>query len=838
MDDKLYELMKDLGSSRGSESFLRLRDTGHATSTSPGSALLARGVEGVKAELDAFLRIPSRRKQGALDEPSTSMRTRDLIRDVGSLRAAAVALKTVLDRCSSLADDPIQVAPLQNFIGARLRDEMECLHLSRLHPSRYGFVRRQLVEASAHVRRKIVNRIKTQGKDGEVLEIPAWDRADEKLIGGYVLDMIFKATDLFRIEQRYVFSSQRKKSAKGPPIKSVVLLSDEAQAWMLDVSQRMSHASYSPLPITRLPADWGPTEVGGYHQPVPGQMSIMGGRVRPSQETLWKNFEAPEVFKALNTVQRTAWRVNRRVHEVMHLAAKNGWEGVGLPPISPERPRKPQVEWSRESPDWQEYKRQMTRFRHLDDNYMRDHLRAARMFAVSDILVDFDRFHFPHHYDFRGRAYPIGAALHYQGPDEQRGLLEFADGKRIESRESLRWLRIHGANCWGEDKVPFDAREDWVQTNTPMILAIDEDPIAHREWLEADKPIQFLAWCFDYASFLRNPEGHKSHLPVAMDGSNNGLQVYALLLRDEECGEATNCTPSDSPQDIYQRVADRATERLHEFAKGSDAKLVRWAKEVLRFCGTLGHEGLPREATKKPVMTLPYGSTLYACQNSLCSWYHDYVRGKNLSKDEAPFPEGDSYKVFTWVGTLIWDSIADVVGLPIVAMQWMHSIVGICSEHNIQASWMTPLGHNVIQAYNKGKTRKLTLKACGRPVRVRVWEPIKGVDGKKATQSLPPNFIHSLDAAAMQTTVNAAAMEGVTHFQMIHDSFGTHAADAPTMARVLRESYQALFADTNLLESLRQDIQKLLPEGVELPAPPKQGNLDVNLLTESDYFFA
>lgn len=123
-------------------------------------------------------------------------------------------------------------------------------------------------------------------------------------------------------------------------------------------------------------------------------------------------------------------------------------------------------------------------------------------------------------------------------------------------------------------------------------------------------------------------------------------------------------------------------------------------------------------------------------------------------------------------------------------------------------------------------------------MRVRVWEPIKGVDGKKATQSLPPNFIHSLDAAAMQTTVNAAAMEGVTHFQMIHDSFGTHAADAPTMARVLRESYQALFADTNLLESLRQDIQKLLPEGVELPAPPKQGNLDVNLLTESDYFFA
>ena len=59
--------------------------------------------------------------------------------------------------------------------------------------------------------------------------------------------------------------------------------------------------------------------------------------------------------------------------------------------------------------------------------------------------------------------------------------------------------------------------------------------------------------------------------------------------------------------------------------------------------------------------------------------------------------------------------------------------------------------------------------------------------------ALAPNFVHSLDAAAMMKTIAMARTWGITHMAAIHDSFGTHAADAATLAKVTREAYVELF---------------------------------------------
>src|SRR5689334_1249230 len=84
-------------------------------------------------------------------------------------------------------------------------------------------------------------------------------------------------------------------------------------------------------------------------------------------------------------------------------------------------------------------------------------------------------------------------------------------------------------------------------------------------WRGADDPWQFLAFCFEWADYLdAENEGRPfiSHLPVAVDGTCNGLQHFSAMLRDPVGGEAVNLTPSDRPQDIYQRVADRTIELL------------------------------------------------------------------------------------------------------------------------------------------------------------------------------------------------------------------------------------------------------------------------------------
>jgi DNA-directed RNA polymerase len=55
-----------------------------------------------------------------------------------------------------------------------------------------------------------------------------------------------------------------------------------------------------------------------------------------------------------------------------------------------------------------------------------------------------------------------------------------------------------------------------------------------------------------------------SGLPVAQDGSCNGLQHFSALLRDEIGGKAVNLIPGDVPEDVYQRIADKVLSKLEE----------------------------------------------------------------------------------------------------------------------------------------------------------------------------------------------------------------------------------------------------------------------------------
>ena len=72
-------------------------------------------------------------------------------------------------------------------------------------------------------------------------------------------------------------------------------------------------------------------------------------------------------------------------------------------------------------------------------------------------------------------------------------------------------------------------------------------------------------------------------------------------------------------------------------------------------------------------------------------------------------------------------------------------------------------------------------------------------------------------------------------FAGVHDSFWTHAADVPAMNRILREQFVAMHSQP-LLEQLRDHLVKTFPEA-ELPEVPPTGDLDLNEVLESKYFF-
>ncbi len=75
-------------------------------------------------------------------------------------------------------------------------------------------------------------------------------------------------------------------------------------------------------------------------------------------------------------------------------------------------------------------------------------------------------------------------------------------------------------------------------------------------------------------------------------------------------------------------------------------------------------------------------------------------------------------------------------------------------------------------------------------------------------------------------------------FAGVHDSFWTHAADVPTMARNLRRTFVDLHSQP-LLQQLLEEFQTRFPDlAKQFPPLPTTGNLDLNEVLDSEYFFS
>ena len=66
-----------------------------------------------------------------------------------------------------------------------------------------------------------------------------------------------------------------------------------------------------------------------------------------------------------------------------------------------------------------------------------------------------------------------------------------------------------------------------------------------------------------------------SHIPVAVDGSCNGLQLYSLIFRDEQQVSLLT-TVTEKPEDIYQAVVDNVREQLRKDATDGKPYAQEW----------------------------------------------------------------------------------------------------------------------------------------------------------------------------------------------------------------------------------------------------------------------
>lgn len=452
--------------------------------------------------------------------------------------------------------------------------------------------------------------------------------------------------------------------------------------------------------------------------------------------------------------------------------------------------------------------------------------------------------------DYRGRSYYSESFLEYQGSDLARSLFLFYNEEEmtrigyrflcihaacsynqsytLEELSQLKWitsdyityLKEQGLDTISVDKMTLDDRFNWVMAN---IYTICEWGNGNAVKPEAEKPYAFLAACVEIAGYTQSVHQRlpfTSGLPIPSDGSNNGTQHMAALSKDLRAGELVSLTPSKIQKDFYVSVAQVLKTIIPDFFTR-----VNMAMKDIR-----------KGISKRACMTRSYsaGKTRIA---------------KNMYEDMHAAGLSHKYSVTEQECTMLAGNmiraINDVCTGPLKTAKFLQEL----AEHELdegenEMSWVTPSGFPVVyQAYLQRQTKQRGMikgikgNKDGRVMHV-IREDIIGKDSHKRVpcrrsfaSGISPNFIHSMDSAHMDNTIVAFGGS----FAAVHDSFSVHADRVPRLRQVAKEQFIKQYSMTNGFDYIELALMKHQPT-FQYPQPVS-GQLDINQVIKSDYFF-
>lgn len=789
-----------------------LRESG----TPSGTRLLQAAVEPLSVALQGFMDASRKGRPGPASTASVYLDGMDL------KVVSYITARVILDRVGGSSQLQSVAISVANYI----EDEARFVAFETLDKEKYDVTQRHLKDTT-HLRHRKKVLVYQMNKNEVAWE--AWSETKKLQLGVRLIELFVEGTGLVAVEAQ----------DRG---RYRVVATAETMKWLEESNAR--HAVMCPvyMPCLIPPKPWTSPLSGGYHTKGVRRMSLVKTKSKGFIDELFAS-DLSQVYSAINALQDTAWRINTAVLAV----ARTMWDaGEGLGKVLPSRdsvetPPKPL--WLSEKGEdgkltdlteeqrveFKEWKQQAAESHKAHAKSISRRLQTARIIAIADRFAPEEEIYYPHSLDFRGRVYAQPPFLNPQGNDLSKGLLTFAKGKPIGDAAAPGWLAIHGANVYGYDKTSLEERIEWVTDNQGAILACAAAPLEEAFWQDASSPWMFLAFCFEWAGYVREGATFVSSLPVALDGSCNGIQHFSAMLRDPVGGAAVNLTPSATPSDIYGRVAEVTTAqlRLNLSTGAEDAHL--FAQAWLTF-------GITRKETKRSVMVLPYGGTYMSCKD----YVEEAVRERGIETLPWTADRKLMNKALHYLAKAVWKAIGEVVVGARVVMAWLQACTRLAAKTGLPINWPTASGLWVQQAYKKSKLRKTEIRIFGQRVDLTLTVDGTEIDKVKQVLGVPPNFVHSQDAAALMACVNTSTENGITSFAMVHDSYGTLAADTDMLAACLRHAFVDLYKEHDVLEEFRASVVGMLTpeEGEKVPRCPQKGDLDLDAVLSSDFFFA
>jgi len=543
------------------------------------------------------------------------------------------------------------------------------------------------------------------------------------------------------------------------------------------------------------------------------------------KEHEFKQYLNEDFIKSMNVLQQTEWKINTQIRDILYANREK---------ILNQYTKFPK-----------KYKSKVIEF----------DLTMAR-----SSLIDDRAFYQYTEADYRGRLYYTTPFLNFQSNDIARGQMLFAKGKKM-TEQGLARLKIHIACCYNAtyhkdelpewlstdylpyleseelddisvDKMTLEDREAWTDNNIEMLLEIAAE---ERIELAAEKPITLLACVLEIYNALNSEGEYYTHLPVPVDGSNNGWQHLSAMSKDKQAGELVGVVPQDIQKDFYVQCAKNLITRLPEWFSERQMPMKHIRKGI----------------AKRGSMTRAYsaGASKIAENMYLDCHVEGYLERYEIKEADCNLLAKHLVK-----------SIDEVCAGPLQTMKFLQKIAEteIASDaakarKQKSINWITPSGFPVIyEAYIDNEFKEKATISCSKRVKKPVIRKEDGTEeatdtiriqhvGKENTDKpkirsfmsgISPNFVHSMDASHMAGVIR----EWGDDFGAIHDSFSVHACDVDNLLQIIKDKFVEMYDHENFFNVIEDMI---LTDRNDFNYPqPSIGSLEIREVQDSDYFFA
>ena len=659
--------------------------------------------------------------------------------------------------------------------------------------------------------------------DMDVHALDAYNTPDRYRLGEWCWIWLKKSLPWLLTQELMYIPSRRRSS----PVACLTASIDE---WKGSFLEQVAERSIAWTPMVVPPIEYTAAGIGGYIKYGAWPVKCRSFGKAPAEKIGWGKLW----LSSLEAVQRTPWSVDLATLSTMQALIRCNHES--LPTVDIPKPERPPGQLDKESNVWLEYR---TKCRQHQEMLKKAAGNKIGLMSAAKVAMDtakYDAIYMPQQCDFRGRGYSRSSALSPQGADYSKGLIRFANKKPLGDRGAY-WLAVHLANLCGVDKVSFAERVAWTHEHSDEICRWATSPQRYMGWLDADKPWQALLAAQDWQGLCDHGESYESSVPVAMDGSNNGLQHLSAIVRDPIGAQHVNMTASDIPQDVYAFVASKLCEHLETVRASGGMWTTRKGKPQEAHYNTaqmarimLDNIKVDRSLIKRAVMTYCYNATPQSMGDNMRGDKHGISDRIRAGADSEGLSE---FVLALWLARPMYGVIGDNLKGASLAMDWFSkSARAIAKAGHTAIEFDTPAGFHFYQTTEKMKLKRVHMLLNGKHYYYRVPGSSHIATARAAT-AFAPNIVHSLDATHMWLTVAQLHKQGITDFAMVHDSYGTHACDIDAMHGAIRESFVGLYDNYCPIKALTEAY----PE-VELPEEPTKGSYNIHEVLNAPYFFA